>query len=695
MHPRHMIPHFMLALAASAALTSCGGGGSGSSPPTPPAPPPAGLLSAFAGDLGGEGNVNGSGAAARFSYPSAIAVDAAGNAYLTDSNNHSIRKVTPQGVVTHYAGGTGVGGSADGPAASARFFFPGGIAVDAAGTLFIADTNNHTIRRIAANGEVTTVAGTAGARGYADGTGAAARFASPTGIGVDAAGTLYVADGGNHVLRKITAAGVVSTLAGSAGVPGAVDGVGATARFATVRGLTIDAAGTLFVTDDTTQLIRRVTADGTVSTIAGAAFTVGSADGNGSAARFYYPSSIAASGGVLYVADFANHTIRAIDGAGVVTTIAGTAGSAGGVDGTGAAARFNAPIAAAAAPGGVLLVADYYGHTLRRVAPSRQVSTLAGTPARVGSTDGTGADARFFEPRGVAVDAAGNLIVADAENNTIRRITPAGEVVTIAGTAGTAGSADGIGAAARFDFPVAVAADAAGNVYVTDTLNHTIRKITPAGQVTTLAGLARTLGSSDGAGGAARFHGPSAVTVDRGGTIYVVDRSNHTIRRITGSGDVTTLAGAPGIAGAADGVGGAASFRLPEAIAADGAGNLYVTDLANFTVRKITPAGAVTTIAGSAGQRGSSDGVGPAARFSFPWGIAADSDGTLYVADGLSTIRRIAPDGSVTTIAGVPGQQGFVPGPLPGLMSPRGLALSGTSLYATMFNGVAVIRNRP
>lgn len=694
MPPRHVIPHFMLALAASAALTSCGGGESGSPPPTPPAPPAA-LLSAFAGDLGGEGNVDGVGAAARFSYPSAIAVDTAGNAYLTDSNNHSIRKVTPQGVVTHYAGGTGVSGSADGPAASARFFFPGGIAVDAAGTLFIADTNNHTIRRIAANGEVTTVAGTAGARGYEDGTGAAARFASPTGIGVDAAGTLYVADGGNHVLRKITAAGVVSTLAGSAGVPGAVDGVGATARFATVRGLTIDAAGTLFVTDDTTQLIRRVTADGTVSTIAGAAFTVGSADGNGSAARFYYPSSIAASGGVLYVADFANHTIRAIDGAGVVTTIAGTAGSAGGVDGTGAAARFNAPIAAAAAPGGVLLVADYYGHTLRRVAPSRQVSTLAGTPARVGSTDGTGADARFFEPRGVAVDAAGNLIVADAENNTIRRITPAGEVVTVAGTAGTAGSADGIGAAARFDFPVAVAADAAGNVYVTDTLNHTIRKITPAGQVTTLAGLARTLGSSDGAGGAARFHGPSAVTVDRGGTIYVVDRSNHTIRRITGSGDVTTLAGAPGIAGAADGVGGAASFRLPEAIAADGAGNLYVTDLANFTVRKITPAGAVTTIAGSAGQRGSSDGVGPAARFSFPWGIAADSDGTLYVADGRSTIRRIAPDGSVTTIAGVPGQQGFVPGPLPGLMSPRGLALSGASLYATMFNGVAVIRNRP
>jgi hypothetical protein len=324
-------------------------------------------VSTLAGLAGSEGSADGTGSAARFYFPYAVAVDGAGTVYVADSSNHTIRKVTAAGVATTLAGAAGVPGSVDGAGSAARFYGPRGVAVDGAGTVYVADSSNHTIRRVTAAGLVTTLAGLAGAPGSGDGTGSAARFNSPTGVAVDAAGTVYVADSSNHAIRRITAAGVVTTMAGLAGVSGSADGAGSAARFNTPTGVAVDGVGTVHVSDHGNHTIRKVTAAGVVTTLAGLAGVPGNADGTGTAARFYHPTGVAVDGlGTLYVADRINHTIRKVTAAGVVTTSAGLAGSLGAADGTGSAARFDFPTGVAVDGVGTVYVADARNHTIRR-----------------------------------------------------------------------------------------------------------------------------------------------------------------------------------------------------------------------------------------------------------------------------------------------------------------------------------------
>ncbi|GHU57701.1 hypothetical protein FACS189444_0220 [Spirochaetia bacterium] len=276
------------------------------------------------------------------------------------------------------------------------------------------------------------------------------------------------------------------------------------------------------------------------------------------------------------------------------------------------------------------------------------VSSLAGTNT-AGYAEGTGTAARFSAPVGIAVDNSGNIYVADTENNRIRKITPAGVVTSLAGTT-TAGYGDGTGTAARFSAPQGIAVDNSGNIYVADTGNNRIRKITPAGVVTSLAGTT-TAGYGDGTGTAARFSAPLGITVDNSGNIYVADTGNNRIRKITPAGVVTSLAGTT-TAGYGDGTGTAARFSAPKGITVDNSGNIYVADTGNNRIRKITPAGVVTSLAGTT-TTGYGDGTGTAARFSAPHGIAVDNSGTIYVADtGNNRIRKITPAGVVTSLAG-------------------------------------------
>lgn len=248
---------------------------------------------------------------------------------------------------------------------------------------------------------------------------------------------------------------------------------------------------------------------------------------------------------------------------------------------------------------------------------------------------------------GIAADAAGNLYVADMMAHTIRKVTPQGVVSTFAGS-GSAGSADGTGTAASFNNPDSIAVDGNGNVYVADTGNNMIRKISSTGVVTTLAG-STTQGSVDGTGTAARFRGPSGVATDASGNVYVADGDNNMIRKITPAGVVTTVAGST-TSGSVDGTGASASFNFPRGIAVDSAGNLLVADSWNSMVRKITPAGVVTTLAGSTTQ-GTADGTGALARFSHPQGIVLDSNGNAYVTDN-DRVRKITPAGEVSTLSG-------------------------------------------
>ena len=326
-----------------------------------------------------------------------------------------------------------------------------------------------------------------------------------------------------------------------------------------------------------------------VSTLAGAAGFSGTTDGTGTTAQFNLPQGITSDGTNLYVADTSNHTIRKIVIAtGAVTTLAGTAGSAGSTDGTGAAARFSSP-AGITTDGTNLYVADTSNHTIRQIVISTGVvTTLAGTAGSANSTDGTGAAARFSYPAGITTDGPTglNLYVADAGNHTIRQIViSTGVVTTLAGTAGSANSTDGTGAAARFNGPQGITTDGT-NLYIADTVNHTIRQIViSTGVVTTLAGTAGSASSTDGTGAAARFNGSQGITSD-GTNLYVADTGNHTIRKIAAGGVVTTVEGAAGTSGTTDGTLASARFNTPTGITTDGT-SLYDTDAAKHTIRMI------------------------------------------------------------------------------------------------------------
>jgi sugar lactone lactonase YvrE len=620
----------------------------------------------LAGSTGNIGGGDGTGSTARFSFPSGVAVDGSGNLYVADTYNDTIRKITPAGVVTILAGSAGQQGSNDGMGSNARFYLPSGVAVDRSGNVYVADNGNDTIRKITPGGVVTTLAGSAGQGGSSDGRGSEARFNAPSDVAVDGKGNLYVTDIYDRTIRKITPGGVVTTtfdskhlhnkrtsggvvmtLAGSAGQGGSSDGTGSAARFSYPSGAAVDASGNLYVADTYNDTIRKITPGGAVTTLAGSAGQAGSSDGTGSDARFFLPHGMAVDGsGNVYVADTYNDTIRKITPGGVVTTLVGSAG------------LFGTCFRVAVDGSGNVYVEDNFNDTarnhnfnIRKITPGGVVTTLAGGTGQAGSSDGTGNAARFNEPSGVAVDGSGNVYVAEEGSNTISKITTGGVVTTLAGSAGQRGSSDGTGSAACFNAPSGVVVDSSGNLYVTDRFNNTIRKITPGGVVTTLAGCAGQEGSIDGTGSSARFNNPGGVAVDGSGNVYVADMA--TIRKITPGGVVTTFAGSAGQQGSSDGTGSAARFKYPSGVAVDASGNVYVADSGNDTIRKITPGGVVTTFAGSEGQQGSSNGMGSDARFVIPTCVAVDGSGNVYVAD-MATIRKITPSGVVTTMAGSP-----------------------------------------
>jgi len=351
---------------------------------------------------------------------------------------------------------------------------------------------------------MTTLAGQPGTRGYADGTGNAARFYGPAGIVVDAAGNLYVADTCNSTIRKITPAGVVSLFVGTPYDPesnrigiGSTDGTGTNAKFYLGAGVSSD--GTPYGPPAFTQI-------GSINLAMD-------------------------SSGNIYVADTLSNTIRKITSAGVVTTLAGLAPQEGSTDGVGSNARFLSPIAVAVDGSGNVFVADSGNGTIRKITSTGVVTTFAGSPRTSGSTDGSGANARFNSINGLAADSAGNVYVADTNNHTIRKINPTGLVSTLAGSAGAKGSSDGFGNQARFNGPTALALDSSGYLYVADTGNNTIRRVSPTGAVSTLAGLAAGRGSVDDIGNAARFNEQFGIAVDSSGNVYVSDTGNNTIRK--------------------------------------------------------------------------------------------------------------------------------------------------------------------
>ena len=643
------------------------------STPALAAPPAVGTISTLAGTgVAGFNGDLGAATSAQVNSPFGVAVDVSGNVYIADTNNHRIRKVAAgSGAITTVAG-TGVAGflGDGGAATSARLYYPKGVAVNAAGDLFVADQYNHRIRKIS-GGVITTVAGSAtGGYGGDGGVATAGQLYYPYGVAVDSSDNLYIADTYNHRTRKVAAGtAIISTVAGNGSGAYNGDGVATGASLYYPTGVAVDAAGNVYIADQSNERVRKVNqGTGIISTVAG----TGSPGFDGEAgiatsARLYYPEGVAVdAAGNVYIADYYNDRIRKLTVAtGVITTVAGSGTPTfGGDGGLATAAQLYQPSGVAVDAAGSLYIADEFNNRVRNVsppAPTFLLSTFAGTGTAGYNGDGAATGAQLYYPTGTAVDLAGNVYIADQSNHRVRKVAAAtGLISTIAGTGvgGYSGEA-GPATSARLNEPEGVTTDAAGNLYIADMNNQRVRKVAAGtGIITTVAGNGVAGYSGDGAvATAAQLYYPTSVAVDGIGNLYIADRYNHRIRKVATNGIISTVAGT-GTAGVG-GDGGAATLgqlNYPQGVAVDIAGNLYIADNYNHRVRKVTAAtGVISTMAGT-GTAGYLGEAGPAtsARLYYPAGVAVDAAGNVFIADSYNQrIRMVgAGTGIITTVAG-------------------------------------------
>ena len=452
-----------------------------------PSPLPGGAITTYAGrDFSGDG---GPATAARLLAPAGVALDPAGNLYIADTADHRIRKVTPGGTISTYAGSGNFGFSGDGgPATAAELNFPRDVALDPAGNLYIADSGNSRIRKVSPGGTISTYAGS-GSRGFSGdgGPAAAAQLNNPVGMALDPAGNLYIADITNNRIRKVTSGGTISTYAGSGSFGFSGDGGPATdAQLGVPVGVALDPAGNLYIADHDNGRIRKVTSGGTISTYAGSGSRGLSGDGGpATAAQLYSPHGVALdTAGNLYIAD--SNRIRKVTPGGTISTYAGS-GSFGfsGDGGPATAAQLNGPWGVAVDPAGILYIAE--SGRIRKVTTGGTISTYAGSGNfRFAGDGGPATAAELNFPRGMGLDPAGNLYIADKDNARIRKVTSGGTISTYAGSGSRGFLGDGGPAtAARFREPSGVALDPAGNLYIADTYNNRIRKVTPTVAVST------------------------------------------------------------------------------------------------------------------------------------------------------------------------------------------------------------------
>ncbi len=596
-------------------------------------------VSGFSGD-------GGAAPAAELNGPNGVAVDSAGDVYIADTNNRRIRKVDTSGNITTVAGNGSAAYSGDGgPAIAAAIGLPYGLAVDSTANVYLSDVGNEVVRMVTRSGIITTVAGN-GSFGYSgDGQPAtSAKLYGPYGIALDASGNLYISDRYNFRIRMVSTSGIISTVAGSGNCCYGGDGLAATnALLYYPSGVAVDAFGGLYIADSDNQRIRKVNA-GVIATIAGNGAPGFAGDGGeATKAELYFPLGVAVDGsGNVYIADSENARIRGVNTSGVVSTLVGGDLNDGGL---GVFAALDLPAGVVRDNAGNTYIADTYNDRVRKVAANGTITTVAGTGV-VGSTgdNGAAASAELNLPAGLALDGAGNLYIADSENHRVRMVDSFGNITTVAGNGSCCASTGDGGAptSAGIGTPYGLAVDSSGNLYISDISNNVVREVI-GGNISTVAGTGAFGYSGDnGPATSAKLYYPSGIAVDASGNLYIADRFNFRVRMVSG-GTITTVAGNGLCCYAGDG-GSATSARLfyPSGVTVDASGNLYIADTFNQRVREVVAGGTIITAAGIGSFGYSGDGnLAIGATFEYPFGVAVDSAGKIAVADQSNNVVRL------------------------------------------------------
>ncbi|HEX6293026.1 MAG TPA: RHS repeat-associated core domain-containing protein [Herpetosiphonaceae bacterium] len=610
---------------------------------------PDGIISTIAGT--GESGFSGDGGpatAAELDYPVALALAADGTLYIADSDNHRIRKIAPNGIISTVAGGGSMLGDG-GPATSAQLRRPDDVILAADGTLYIADTGHGRVRKVSPDGIITTVVGT-GTAGFSGDGGPAtsAKLSSPAGLALAADGSLLIADTGNNRIRKVSPDGIISTVAGTGVYGSSGDGGPATsANLSWPTDVLVDADGRLYIVEE--DHIRRVSRDGTIMTVAGPRGLRSIwGDGYPALVTSMNPVSMAlATDGSLYFADDDQYSIRKIAPDGIVSTVAGTGWGGYESVGDGIAAtlaRVSDPDDIALGPDGSLYIATRGENLIQRVGRDGIITTVAGIGSPGFSGDGgLATNAQLSAPEGIAVSPDGSVFIADMGNNRIRKVSPDGIITTVAGTGAAGFSGDGGPATnAQFSRVTDITLGPDGSLYIADQDNYRIRKVSPDGIITTVAGTGVWGFSGDGGLATnARLAYPEGVVLAPDGSLYIADTYNHRIRKVGPNGIITTMAGTAAAGFSGDG-GAATTARLnsPTDVVVARDGSVYVSDQGNRRVRRIGPTGMIGTVAGGGEWGDRADGRLATKTYLYPQGLVLDADHTLYLGDG-DRVRRV------------------------------------------------------
>jgi RHS repeat-associated protein len=681
------------------------------------------LLSNSIDTVAGGSNYNGPASEASLDYPQYVAIGPDGALYVSASipctcsasgqDNDYVYEIGSDGTIRTVAGNGVPGYSGDGgPATAASLNDPRGLAVGPDGSLYIADSGNNVIRKVSPTGIISTVAGGGSpAAGLGDGGPAtAASLSQPDGAAVGPGGSLYIADTLNDRVRKVAPDGIISTVAGNGTSVDSGDGGPATAASVYLpSGVAVGPDGSLYLTDPYYNRIREVTPDGIIHAFAGNGTGGYSGDGRPAIkAELSFPFGLAIGpDGSLYIADTDNHVIRKVTPDGTISTVAGGGPCCFGDGGPATAAFLNEPNGVAVGPDNSLYIADSYDNRIREVTPDGIINTIAGNgTGSYGGDGGPATAASLSEPGAVAVGPDGSLYIADTLNDRIRKVTPDGTISTVAGDGTCKCLGDGGPAiAASLSRPGGIAVGPDGSLYISDTQDNRVREVTSDGAINTIAGTGTQGYSGDGAPAtAANLNNPEGVAVGTDGSIYIADSGNSVIRKVAPDGTISTVAGNGVSSYGGNGLlATKAELNHPEDVTEGPDGSLYISDTSNAVIRKVTPSGIISTVAGGgAPPSGLGDG-GPAtaASLDVPSGVAVGADGTLYIADtNNAVIRKVVPDGTISTVAGSNGTQGPSgyggPTTAAGLVSPTGVAVDPDgNIYITDSGANRILKVAP